>query len=299
MMAAYPWRRQVGATRFSLLMGILAIIVLAGALNHFLGSGKDAGQPAALQPPPPAARVTVPGSPPGFTRPPASEIAIQADLWGPPEPIRPLPAPAPEPASPIPAVNDTGDKPWLPQPGVDPRSIGGQVLDQDGQPVEGVRVVLEARRFFDLAAPYPNPANPPQVTTTDYQGVYTVAYLRPGLYRVRAEPPPEYRGTDIIVGTGVENANLVVQRTGAFWVYGVVTNHNGRPLRDVKVAQIEYPTQEAFTDYQGKYALALLLSNRTRSTGLLFHSEDYGERRIMMGDSLWTKQSSAKIDIKF
>jgi len=289
--------RHRGATRFGLAITLVLLIALAGALSHWL-SQSPPDQSADRQP---AAAEQARG-----TRAAAAGQVADEDmgarstrvLTG--DAAAPGPRGAPRRDREIRIVRPAGpaEQPWLePDVYADETAIGGRVLGDDGEPLEGVQILLSGRGFFDPERSDAEARALSLTAVTDGQGLYAFQDLEPGLYRLRAEPPPEYGAAERLVRSGVHSTDLVLKRAQEVWVFGQVTDPAGEPLEGVLVFQGDRPAQEAVTDAGGYYSLQLALGSHTPSVSLRFDLDGYREGRQLVGRGQWEEQGSVEVNM--
>jgi hypothetical protein len=183
----------------------------------------------------------------------------------------------------------------LPEVLEDDTAIAGRVLGEDGEPIGGVSITVEARRLFDPEAG----ASAALATLSDVAGFYAFRYLEPGLYWLQADPTFDYEGTHTMVRTGVHSADLVLKpKDRERWVQGMVTGRGGQALEGVRVIQNDRPAQETLTNAQGGYSLPLALSPRQGSAGLRFQLEGYRELLTVVLDTEWNGQDWVQVDVE-
>jgi protocatechuate 3,4-dioxygenase beta subunit len=135
------------------------------------------------------------------------------------------------------------------------QGIHGVVVDDDGSPVEGVRVRAWMRA----------PADDPTAPTTDGRsapslddGSFSVIGLLPGTYEIAAEHGDTTSAVEVVLdpGTDARSVEVVLPPEGA--IAGIVRDQQGESLSDigVQVASVgSMSTLVAISDDQGRFRL--------------------------------------------
>jgi protocatechuate 3,4-dioxygenase beta subunit len=186
------------------------------------------------------------------------------------------------PATPLSIAIEDADPPQVTLRLAAPGEIRGQVVDEDGRPVEGARVSVVAQelhtvgesaaraRVFSAAAvgtgslgvtegpvpPIPGAdedddegiASP----RSDADGRFAVELLPPGRYALVATHPDFAHGTsvDVELGVGAHEADVVLTLRAGERLTGRVVDGNGRP---VDGARVRVDDDSVFTDRRGVF----------------------------------------------
>jgi hypothetical protein len=188
-----------------------------------------------------------------------------------PEP--PIASPSPPPAPPAPVAEAT---------------IIGRVIDAQGRPVPGVRVMAQAQRGVRGARLW-------AADMTRADGSYRLAGLQTAPYNVLVEDPSVQRVASAAEGIAVELGKTVrapdrVLTPGAFIEGTVIDTRSGRPLRGAQVVSVgpALPESSAMTlatsaDGNGRYRLRVA-PGRNRICAVAFVSSAERDRLYPAGD---------------
>lgn len=304
MAGTSPSRRQAGAARPSLLPSLIAVF-LAVFLAYVPWTGGDAppadGNEALADPAEQAdnaAESPVYGAADAATRREAPRPDPSAGMRRPRFTEEGSPdAPADGEQRPGPPAAPVLAEPSLPRAVLeDETAIAGRVLDATGMPVDGARLDLRARSYFDPLTPSPS-GHDSWTTTSDVRGFYAFPYLEPGLYRVRAVSPFDRANASREVRTGVHSADLILGRSDERRIEGRVSGSHGEPLYDVLVFQGDRPAQATVTDADGRFMLSLAFATGSHGASLRFAHEDFRERRIFVDGAQLAGEQPTVVDV--
>jgi protocatechuate 3,4-dioxygenase beta subunit len=174
---------------------------------------------------------------PSLTRTSANELAAEGRMDSPQ--ARPGAGPRPD-ASP-PASEPDGARDKLRSE----LTLGGSVLDRDGNGVPGLPIQALPRRLF--VALDDSPGTAPmleQRATTDAAGHFSFDQLLDGEYELRIDETELYEKATAVVRAGVDSAVLVVATKSerVLSVHGVVESTRGGPLKGVRVEVAGQPS---------------------------------------------------------
>jgi len=144
--------------------------------------------------------------------------------------------------------------------------LAGTVVDDEGEPVEGVTITVEGAALGPtLQAAYSYLPNPRAPVTTGSDGTFAFAYLAPGTYLVTAE-----HERYVVAERSVEVASGVDERCdftldGGLTIGGVVVDEAGKPLSVRSVVAVdargrEHDATESGVD--GRFVLRTLPRDR-------------------------------------
>ena len=154
-------------------------------------------------------------------------------------------------------------------------SISGRVINQDGEPVEGLEVVA-LRYFFESSDEALVPGNQSdQSAHTDAEGYYDVGGLEDGEYEIKTVVTRRYASVKTVVRAGVDSANLVVAESRELRVSGSVTGDDGKPLSGVRVVTVGQSSRATRTDADGNYELSLQVTGDRRAYTVRFRLDGF------------------------
>jgi len=165
-------------------------------------------------------------------------------------------------------------------------TLGGSVLDRDGNGVPGLPIQALPRRLFvaldDSSGTVPMLE---QRATTDAAGHFSFVQLLDGEYELRIDETELFEKATAVVRAGVDSAVLVVatKTERVLSVHGVVESTRGGPLKGVRVEVAGQPRRAAITDGSGAYGLRLPVSTRLQNAALRFMRDGYREQRLPVG----------------
>jgi len=164
-------------------------------------------------------------------------------------------------------------------------SISGMVLNEAGDPVDGVEVRARAIRLF-----HPGDGgggeSPPEVQgLSQRNGSYRLDQLPAGEYSVSSRPTDRYNSARTDVRTGDKLANLILNEKHELAIYGTVTNTLGEPLQDVSVKQAVGSTATATTDPDGYYRFEIPRGSHGQTYKLMFVRKSYATQFLTFEDS--------------
>jgi protocatechuate 3,4-dioxygenase beta subunit len=176
--------------------------------------------------------------------------------------------------------------PWHP-PEVyeDDTAIAGRVMDEDGNPIEAVKVELQPR---SAAAPDVTAAEMPALDmASDEEGLFAFMHLEPGVYRLQVEPLLDFEGATRVVNTGQHSVALVLRRPKGVTIQGRVFDADGEPLGDVLVAQADRPEQWELSGPSGDFVVEINVGGKRQQVGLVFSLDGYREKRLSVRKEEW------------
>jgi len=184
----------------------------------------------------------------GPERPPAALDEARARPGAPAD----VPSPASEP-------DESREKPRR------PLSLGGWVLDRDGNAAAAVPVQALPRRLFAALddgtgnVPMPEPR-----FVTDGGGRFAFEQLPDGEYELRTDRTELYEKAMAVVRAGLDSAVIVVEKRSGrtLFVHGAVESSRGGPLKGVRVEVVGQPRLASISDESGQYGLRVPLGGQ-------------------------------------
>ncbi len=164
-------------------------------------------------------------------------------------------------------------------------SISGHVLSAEGQALEGVSVVALPDRLDDGAIEVTGRLR--FWTVTDAVGAYSFNGLPAGEYTIRSARQGPYQPERVSARTGVDYADLVMNRDLTLTVEGQVVGRFGEPIDGVTVFPTLLGQPSAQTALDGRFQLPLSVKPGVASVTLRFRMAGYQEQsaRIRIGGS--------------
>jgi protocatechuate 3,4-dioxygenase beta subunit len=176
-------------------------------------------------------------------------------------------------------------------------AISGRVLDDAGEPISGIELMLTPVRLFDeieQAAFFPGSHQ--QITITDFHGHYTFGVVADGEYRIRSMTTGYYAPAQTTVRAGMMSADLVLAAERALQVHGIVSNSDGAPLAGVQVTPILPLARSVTTDETGRYQFHVTLAETRDSYSVRFQHTGYEEKFVRVGESDWKGEDTIWLD---
>lgn len=156
-------------------------------------------------------------------------------------------------------------------------SISGHVLTAEGKGLGGVTIVASPERI-DGWVKSANTETLRFWTRTDSFGAYSFDGLPDGDYSIRVSQQPPYRAARITARSGIDFADLIVERDSEAIIAGQVLTSDGQPLEGVTVLPILLGQPSTLTNDQGQFELPVRLNPASRSVSLRFQRPGYVER---------------------
>ena len=292
----WPWRWRlpagagiamffyVGWVQWSGFLALAPLPVAEPASSPSGAEGRDSasGDVASAAEPPVATAESTPLLEPLLTRTPATELAIEGRTRSPQARSQARSEATPLLDASPPASEPDGARDKLRSE----LTLGGSVLDRDGNGVPGLPIQALPRRLFaaldDGTGTLPMPE---QRATTDAAGHFSFDRLLDGEYELRIDETELYEKATAVVRAGVDSAVLVVatKTERVLSVHGVVESTRGGPLKGVRVEVAGQPRLAAISDGAGAYGLRLPVSTRLQNAALRFIRNGYREQRLSVG----------------
>ena len=293
-----------GRSRLSFILALAAVLVLAVVVAHFWAGGEagpgaagisseDGTELAETQPRSDVSAAHGQRTSPADGGRTLFSGAGDSGMTGQPEDAPsdfPLPS-AGQQASAHPGV--TG--PWHP-PEVyeDETAIAGRVMDEDGNPIEAVKVKLQPRSALDSDVPAAE--MPALDMSSDEEGLFAFMHLEPGVYRLHVDPLLGFEGATRVVSSGQHSVALVLRRPKGVTIQGRVFDTDGEPLGDVLVAQADRPEQWELSGPSGDFVVEINVGGKRQQVGLVFSLDGYREKRISVRRDEW-EDAAADLEI--
>ncbi len=158
-------------------------------------------------------------------------------------------------------------------------AISGQVLNEAGVPLAGVKLTITVVRLFDVGEGVTLAASERQRSTVSGpDGFYIVQGLADGEYSIRADAMAGYQPGHAMVRAGVDFADLVLMSQRAGQVRGVVTSVFGVPLAGVRVTPLVAWAKSTQSDSEGRYVIDLNVKDKIQSFTIRFQHADYHQQ---------------------
>ena len=162
-------------------------------------------------------------------------------------------------------------------------SISGRVLSAEGQALGGVSVIALPDRLEDAAIEVTDRLR--FWTVTDSVGAYSFNGLPAGEYTIRSARQDSYQPSRVSARTGVDYADLVMNRNLALTVEGQVVGSFGEPIDGVTVFPTLLGQPSVQTGLDGRFELRLSVKPEVTAVTLRFRMAGYQEQsaRIRIG----------------
>jgi protocatechuate 3,4-dioxygenase beta subunit len=162
-------------------------------------------------------------------------------------------------------------------------SISGHVLSSEGQSLEGVSVVALPDRLEDDSITVTEQLR--FWTVTDSVGAYSFSGLPAGEYTIRSARQDTYQPARVSARTGVDYADLVMNRNLELVVEGQVVGNFGEPIDGATVFPALLGQPSVQTGLDGRFELPLSVKPEVASLTLRFRMAGYREQstRIRIG----------------
>ena len=162
-------------------------------------------------------------------------------------------------------------------------SISGHVLSAEGQSLEGVSVVALPDRLEDDSIKVTEQLR--FWTVTDSVGAYSFSGLPAGEYTIRSARQGPYQPARVSARTGVDYADLVMNRNLELIVGGQVVGNFGEPIEGATVFPALLGQPSVQTGLDGRFELPLSIKPEVASLTLRFRMAGYREQsaRIKLG----------------
>jgi protocatechuate 3,4-dioxygenase beta subunit len=176
-------------------------------------------------------------------------------------------------------------------------SISGRVLDEAGEPADGIELTARPIRLFQAPQGLPG-MRPEAQTRSASDGSYRFGQLDQGEYGIRTLDTDRYAAAQTVVRTGVDFANVVVSEKRKLLIYGSVTNNEGEPLPGVTVTAKSLPYVPALTEQNGDYTLEISVAGLGRTYTLEFELEGYRQQTRTLLDDQISGRSQVQVDAR-
>jgi len=180
-----------------------------------------------------------------------------------------------------------------PAPATELPSLAGRVLDGEGYPMIGIAVQARGERLFGPVTPE---AQAQGSGFTGGDGLYAIAGLAEGQYRVSAEAPG-YSRAETTARTGAGDVDLVLQGQTTVKVYGRVTTRGGAPLEGARVIPNLSPAVATPTDAQGIYEVSVKLNEYLGSFDIRFEHPQHVPQSIPLDEASWRSTGSVELNL--
>lgn len=183
-------------------------------------------------------------------------------------------------------------------------AISGRVLNQDGEPVEGIDVVARCQMVPGDAADSGGEARAVvweqsgMRSRSDRLGRYEVRGLDEGEFKLSTVANGTYPSTKIAVRSGSEFVDLIVVASREVRLTGTVTTLDGEALESVRVIPVGQPGRGALSDADGRYELLLVVSPRREPDILRFLLDGYREQQRELGEADLTSGEEIQLDVQ-
>lgn len=158
--------------------------------------------------------------------------------------------------------------------------IAGRVLARDGTRVPGIRVFARKELFAAKEGDFMVSSHANLSTVTGPEGEYRFTGLEPADYTLHTEATPEYPSVRAIYRAGVQSADLILDPARDLRIYGVVHSSEGEPIANATVVPVGQSSRQVRSDAEGRYDLALGLSDERTAYALKVQREGYKEKQV-------------------
>ena len=180
-----------------------------------------------------------------------------------------------------------------------PLAIAGTVVNEAGEPVNGIGVVAITRRLYGEQAELLNLGENgrKRTTRTDTSGHFHFQNLADGDYQIQTVAHDYYPlVVNATVRAGINSARLVVVEEREIWVNGFVANTEGQMLPQVEIYSILLAKPVAVSDASGSFDFPLAVRG-DRGHLIAFRSEGYQEQKIGLTRSDWGNTDRVDLDV--
>jgi len=176
-------------------------------------------------------------------------------------------------------------------------SIVGAVLDDTGELLSGATVTARPVDASQGSAnDVPSPAG--QLTQqTDNLGSFEFTDLAEGEYELSASKGEDFLPAGLQVRTGMQNAEIILQRLRIIQVYGQVSDEFGEPLPKVNIRTLG-TRHKVQTDENGEYDILTAPMKAGSSPVLDFSLQDFKETRRRVEAALDPATTEVRLDVQ-
>lgn len=158
--------------------------------------------------------------------------------------------------------------------------LAGRVLDREGNPVEGIRIFARKQMFKVAEGDFVQADQAHLETVSAVEGAYRLEDLEVADYLLRTEATEEFPSARKIFRAGVETADLILELTREFEIFGSVTGTDETAIENARIVPIGQAARQGRTDADGRYSIFLALSDNKSTYALKVSSDGFKERQL-------------------
>lgn len=175
-------------------------------------------------------------------------------------------------------------------------SIAGAVLDDTGELLTGATVTARPVDKSEGSVDGVPSAAGQLTQQTSNLGSFEFTDLTSGEYELAASKGEDFLPAGLRVRTGMQNAEIVLQRLRVIQVFGQVTDESGEPLPEVKIRTLG-TQHKVQTDQNGDYDILTAPMKAGSSPVLDFSLQDYKETRRRVEAALDPETTEVRLDV--
>ena len=158
--------------------------------------------------------------------------------------------------------------------------LAGRVLDRRGNPVEGIHIFARKQMFEIGEGDFVQADQTHLQAVSGVDGTYRIEDLEGADYLLRTDATEAFPSARKVFRSGVETADLVLDLTREFEIFGVVTGTDEVGIETARIVPIGQAARQGRTDADGRYSIFLALSDDKSAYALKVSADGFKERQL-------------------